>query len=443
MSEIRVAPTTAAPTTAAGRRGSWLPTASLWLAFVVVHAGLSTAALVGAHTPLNDVTTVYHDWMLEGVRGEGWVGIDRVWVYPTLALVPMLASAALGFAAYTQTWLVLVAILDAVAFAVLTRFGTRRRSLGAWWLVFLLLLGPIAVGRIDTITVPVALVGLLWVSRRPLVAGILLGIATWIKVWPVALVVAAVVASKRRMPVVGGFAALGLLVVVGVLALGGTATGLLGFVTQQTGRGLQIEAPVATWWLWLEALRVPGAATVWNPELLTFQIRGPGAEAASTAMTPVMAVVMAGLLLLGVRAVRRGAAPDALLAPLALALTTAFIVTNKVGSPQYETWLAVPVLVGLVAARRGSPSFTPFAGVTLAIAVLTQVVYPWGYDPLLLAEPWIVGVITVRNTLLVVLLVLAARRVWRVGRAGAGFVAPAVPASEADANRPPGARMDA
>jgi hypothetical protein len=39
------------------------------------------------------------------------------------------------------------------------------------------------------------------------------------------------------------------------------------------------------------------------------------------------------------------------LPPLVLAITTALILFNKVGSPQFVGWLAVPIVFGLVAAR--------------------------------------------------------------------------------------------
>lgn len=389
--------------------------AALWAVFVVVHAWLWIAVLIGPHTPLNDVTGVYRVWVQNGQAGLGWVGLNEVWVYPSAALLPMLAAAAFGIPAYGAVWLGMIVVLDALALAVLTRGGTRRRDLGWWWLAFLLLLGPITVGRIDSVSVPLALVGLLYAVRRPVVAGVLLGIATWIKVWPAALIIAVVVATRRRMHVVAGALAASAAVVVTVLACGGSMRVIVGFVGQQTGRALQIEAPVTTWWLWLEALRVPGVTTYFDQALLTYEVAGPGERVASMLMTPIMVVVMAGLILVGVRAVRRGAEANVVLAPLALALVTAFIVTNKVGSPQYETWLAVPVLLGLLLAGRGGPPFRAQARLTLAIALLTQVIYPWGYDWLLIASPWIVAVITVRNLLLVVLLVVSAGRLWRLG----------------------------
>ena len=59
-------------------------------------------------------------------------------------------------------------------------------------------------------------------------------------------------------------------------------------------------------------------------------------------------LAVASVAVLGAVKARRGAAFAALFPPLALALVTAFIVFNKVGSPQYLTWIVVPLVAGLV-----------------------------------------------------------------------------------------------
>ncbi|AMM21222.1 hypothetical protein AX769_15115 [Frondihabitans sp. PAMC 28766] len=392
-----------------------LRTAALWLAFAVVHAWLWTTSFTGPNTPLNDVTTVYHNWVQEGTHGLGWVGVDQTWVYPSAALAPMLLAAVFGLAHYSVTWLGLVVILDGIALAYLTRGGRERQPLGWWWLAFMVLLGPIAVGRLDSISVPLALVGLLYAVRRPVVAGILLALATWIKVWPAALVVAVVIASKRRIPVLVAALGTSVVIVAVVLLFGGSLRVIFGFVGQQAGRGLQIEAPVTTWWLWLEGLHVPGVRTAFDYGLLTYQTTGPGTALVSQLMTPIMAVVLLGVILLGVRAMRRGAHSTAVLAPLALALVTAFIVTNKVGSPQYETWIAAPMILGLLLARRGGASFVVPASMALVVGGLTQVIYPWNYDALVFAQPWMLVVVTARNLLLVGLLVVGVVQLVRLG----------------------------
>jgi hypothetical protein len=92
----------------------------------------------------------------------------------------------------------------------------------------------------------------------------------------------------------------------------------------------------------------------------------------------------------------------------------ALIVWNKVGSPQFETWLLVPALIGLAVLGRG---FLPQGIVVLVIAGLTQVIYPYLYTALLGLEPAMLLVITVRNVLLFGLLCWEAGELLRLGRA--------------------------
>ncbi|WKK71784.1 hypothetical protein Q0F99_00875 [Rathayibacter oskolensis] len=138
-------------------------------------------------------------------------------------------------------------------------------------------------------------------------------------------------------------------------------------------------------------------------------------------MTPLLALTMIGVALLGLRALRAGAAPARLFPLLALTFVVVFIDTNKVLSPQYIVWLAPPVIAGLVASRDGS--FATPAKLTLVIGALTQLVYPYLYLFLLYAHWSMVLVLTARNVVLVVLLVWLVRELWRVGSARAAGVA--------------------
>jgi hypothetical protein len=93
---------------------------------------------------------------------------------------------------------------------------------------------------------------------------------------------------------------------------------------------------------------------------------------------------------------------------LSLALVSALIVVNKVGSPQFISWLAVPIVLGLLTSGRdGAPSFRVPAALTLVIAALTHTVYPYLYYLLLASHPAMVTVLSIRNIALIVLLVWA------------------------------------
>jgi hypothetical protein len=390
----------------------------LWAAFVLAHLWLGYLGFNAPNLPLGDVTLVYRVWVGNGMESGMWVGLDSPWVYPIVALAPMVAAWLFGSELYTGTWLSLVMIVNAGAFAVLLAVGRERRAAAAWWwIAFLVLLGPIALGRIDSITVPLALVGMLLLARVPRVATVLLTLAAWTKVWPAALVAAAVIVLRSRVAVLVTAAATTAGVVVVAILLGG-GQHLLSFLTQQTGRGLQIESVIATPWIWDTALHRPGGTSIYyDTGILTFQLNGPGVDTAAALATPLVALAAAVLLLLGVRAVRLGREAVDLLPVLVLALTVALILFNKVGSPQFVTWLAVPICYGLVAARAGAgPSFRVPALLALAIAPLTQLVYPFWYDDLLAATPAAVLVLTVRNALYVALFVWSVVALVRLAR---------------------------
>jgi hypothetical protein len=391
---------------------------TLWAAFIAVHVWLGMLNLYGPGFPIGDVTLVYKQWTDQIVLYDYWVGVDTVWVYPVVAIVPMLAAFAFGPALYASTWLTIVMLLDAVAFAAITGWmaSRDRASVAWWWIAFLLLLGPIALARIDSITVPLAIVGVILLATRPTAAAVVLTVATWIKVWPAAIVLAVLIATRRRREVVIA-GALVSAVIVGVALLFGSGANVFSFITQQTGRGLQVEAPVTTLWLWLARAGVPGTRVYYDQDILTYQMLGGGVTATAAAMTPVLAVAVAGVAALGVWAARRGAPATQLLAPLALAIVTTLIAFNKVGSPQFISWLAVVVVLGLGTHHAGyGRSFAVPSAIVLVVAALTQAFYPYLYIDLLTLNPILLVVITARNLLLFVLLAWAIREVVHVAR---------------------------
>lgn len=393
----------------------------LWAAFVVVHFVLGLLALYGAGGPLGDVVDQYRFWVQYGSSTDVWVGIDTVWVYPIVALVPMLAANLFGPDLYASTWLSLVMLVDAAAFAVLTGASRDRRLAiaGWWWLGFLLLLGPIAVGRVDAITVPFALVGLLVISSRPRLAAVLLTVAAWMKVWPAALVGAAVIAMRERGRIAVTAVATSV-VIAGVALLLGSGVNVLSFITQQASRGLQIEAPIATGWMWdAFASRATGGGSfvAYDAPLNTFQVHGTGSEVAAAATTPALVVVTAILLAAALLATRRGVPAVELLPVLALTITVALILFNKVGSPQFVTWLAVPIAFGVARAATGSGrSFRTPAVIALVIAALTQAIYPYLYNELVGVQLPMLLILSARNALYVALFVWGAAALVRLIR---------------------------
>ena len=389
---------------------AWMATVAgsavtLWLTFAAVHLWLGYLNLYGPGLPMGDVTYVYLFWVERGVLGNEWVGIDTSWVYPLLALVPMLAAYVFGPDLYATTWLTIVMALNAVAFVSIIGVRERARRVGvAWfWMLFLVLVGPIALGRIDAITVPVAIVAVMLIANHPKWGGALLAVGAWIKVWPAGLLLAALVALRARASVVAAAVGVSVVVVAAGIALGG-ASALLSPITEQAGRGLQVESPVSTVWLWAAAGGQWNARVYYDQAILTWQVIGSGSAQAAAAMTPLLALAVLLIVVFGIIATRRGVDEVELLPVLALALVMALITVNKVGSPQFATWIAVPVILGLAWHARGGVSFRVPAVLALVIAALTQVVYPVLYGSLLSLDPRMLAVLSARNTLYVVLL---------------------------------------
>jgi hypothetical protein len=377
--------------------------AVLWIAFAFVHLGVAVLGFLMPNEPMGDVYRVYEPWSTAALTGHGIVGITQAWVYPQLALVPMVLAHGLTWivAGYTGGWAILVTLCDALAFALLVGRGRSvGRTVGAWfWIAFIALLGPVGLYRLDGITVPLALAGCLWLVGRPWLASMLLAVGMWIKVWPAALLAAAVIAVRRRFAVVGGAVVVSALTLGIVVAAGGAAYAF-GFIGDQTGRGLQLEAPVSTFYVWQAVARIPGASIFYDLKILTFEVTGANVDAVIAAMTPVLILAVGAVALLGVVKAWRGASFATLFPALSLGLVSAFILFNKVGSPQYFTWIAVPLIVGLLLDRR---HWWGPAALALAIALLTQLVYPLTYDGLLRAEPGPALILTLRNLLLVAL----------------------------------------
>ncbi|NQX12785.1 DUF2029 domain-containing protein [Microbacteriaceae bacterium VKM Ac-2855] len=391
------------------RSAAWL-----WGAFAAVHLLLCLLSLYAPGLPMGDVSIVYKEWVRQAVAGEGVVGIDSTWVYPIVAFLPMAAAWMFGPDLYDVTWLGLVVAADAVAFGLLIGWNAGKRATAAWWwLAFLFLLGPIAVGRIDAFTMPLAIIGLVWASRRPAVAAVLLTIGTWIKVWPAALLGAAIIALRARWRMLQVALASSAAIIAIALVLG-SGTRIFSFFSDQTTRGLQVESSISTIWVWLSAFGVPDTYVFYNEPLNTFEVHGFGTDLAAALMNPLLGLSVLAIVLLGIRAMRAGADAGRLLPVLALAFTIALIAFNKVLSPQYIVWLAAPVVAGIVVAGR---QFSTPAKLSLWIAALTQLIYPYLYILLLSVNPLMVTVLTARNVLLFVALGWLVRELARMAGA--------------------------
>jgi hypothetical protein len=386
---------------------------TLWLLFIGVHAFYGWVASWHPSVPFNDVTGVYRGWVESAIATGSFPGVHEPFVYPVGALGPMLLTNLIGPGeAYGLAWMIIVIVLDCIALWWLTmRQNTNvsagmRRTAAWWWLAFLVLLGPIALGRIDTLTVPIVLIALLEIRSRVRTSGFWLTIGAWFKVWPAAAFAGAFAVIERRWKLVQGALIGCVVVLLPVMVFNGTdgLRNAFSFVTGQTGRGLQLESAAASVFLVFKSLGNSDYEVRFDYDILTQQISGPGVDLVGDLLTPLMFVMVLILLALGFWWHRKGAGMARVFPALLLALVTSFIVFNKVGSPQFMTWLAPIIVLGLVWDGR---RFAPLAWISLVIAGLTQYIYPWFYWTVVGAAPIGAFALFIRNALLVVLLVAA------------------------------------
>ncbi|BCW73747.1 glycosyltransferase 87 family protein [Arthrobacter sp. NicSoilB11] len=388
---------------------------SVWWGFAVVHLyflGWMASFFLNGDT-FSD-TEQYRQWALDGYNPADLTGKISPWVYPVLAQIPIFLANIAGPGLYLLVWFLIITALNAVGLVYLTRGPRKVTGIAPawWWLFFTVFMGYLSFARVEGITAPIVLIALLYAAERPVVAGVLLSIATWIKVWPAAVLVPIVIASHKRIQVVLAGAAVTAVVGLGTWLTGGLPH-IMDFLLNQGERGMQLEATVSTPWVWLSVFHIAGSRMADNTAINSTEVYGPGAGTAAFLMQPllVLAAVTAAILL--VRALRRGAEREELFLEGALMMVTAFIVFNKVGSPQFIIWLAPVIIAGL--AHDWERWKVP-AALMMGIAMTTFVIYPLFYTPLIHAHPVMAAILTTRNVLLVVLLWWSVKRTAELGR---------------------------
>ena len=362
-------------------------------------------------TLFNDITLVW-SWAHQAPFGDD--PAPPLAEYPGLAR--LLARGALlsgDPVTFGWAWIAVMLALDLVLLVVLARVGGRP----AWlWVIGGAALGPVVWLRYDLLVAVLVVLAVRWRGPRPAWSGVLLGLAVLLKLWPLVLVAALLPRPQaRRWALAAG----------GTVLAGVAAEALLAGrdsvvtpLVYQSGRGLQIESLPATPTLW--ASRGQDPTTVWEFEFRAFQLQDSAGPAWDLLGLVVTAVACLVVLLLGHRVgsdVGTGASrPDALRASSAALLATLLVAVNTVFSPQYVLWF-LP-LVALATAAASVPRAVDVA--LVALAGLTQLIWPWNYESLLNLLPEALTVLLLRNILVVVLVVLLGVVVARQLRGASG-----------------------
>lgn len=391
---------------------------------VVVVGTTAIAAVQGEDSGLADLR-IYREWALSGIDGGDWPVLDHPWVYPVGAL-PLVALMGFGpsIGSAFLVWLLAVFLVNAVAVTMLTRAGEKGREAAWWWVVFLAVLGPAALMRLEAFTGALTVVAVFSLISRPRTASVALTMAGWIKVAPGILLLPLALVVSRPLARLVVPAAVTSAAVAAVALAGGAGWRLFSFASEQSGRGLQIESVAASGWQ-IAHLGGEVAGPHRDPQLEVYEFRGTLADRVASAMDIGLLGGLVIVVVLVARA-RRRVGPDSLdLAALGMLATgLMLVVMNKVGSPQYLSWCAAGVVLGLlVSGTRSRTSAVP-AVALLVVALLTRLVFPIGYPALLEGSGWVVIVLLVRNMLVVVLLGWTLRQLVRMGSRSETMSAP-------------------
>ena len=367
---------------------------------------LSRAVVVVVATSSLGRGTLFNDpnllWAWATGSPFGGADAPELAEYPGLArLLALSARLTPSPETFGWAWIAAMLVVDLLVLLVLWR---ARPAAGWFWVVSGAALGPVMWLRYDLLVALLALVAVAQRQRRPGWAGVALGLAVLLKLWPLVLIPALLLRGDWRRWLVAASATVGAGLAVEALLRGPAS--VLTPVVWQRERGVQIESLWAT--STLVARRGDDPSTVWEFAYRAYQLQGSG-----TAVPTIVAVLVmsaAGVAVLLATSRVDVARLGEVRATGAALLTVLVVATNTVFSPQYVIW--VLPLVGLVVARSRDGA-RALAGTSVLAAALTQVIWPWGYESLLALDAGMLAALVARNLLV---LVLAGLLAWRLLR---------------------------
>ena len=353
-------------------------------------------------------------------------GLDRtLYEYPTPVVWILALPYGVAFGSrigYLIAFIVLMLALDAVFTYALWRSTGRRHDTSIdFWLIFVLLIGPLSYLRFDMLPAVLAGGALLAARHKPWVTGALTGLGAAVKLWPALLIGAFLSYQSERRPAGLAFVIVGFGLALISLIFGGWAR-LISPLTWQSDRGLQIES------IWATPLMLARAASPdqWLVDISQYQayeIFGPGVDVWIVISNLATLLGLTMIILLTIRAFRHNGSTPVAIGFVVVATVAIMTITNKTLSPQYLLWLGGPMAALMVLRPNASvdeqPAINRMAGQLLILALLTQLVYPLFYDGYLGRSGQLMIILStvvtaIRNLALVVFTVEACWLAWRM-----------------------------
>ena len=328
--------------------------------------------------------------------------------YPPLALLPFvlprLATFGLpiDFSGYAWLFLIQNAIFSTLIALIIARISSVNFSALAFYALLVAVSAPLLPWRYDLFPALLTALALLCLLQgRPGWAGIWLGFGVAAKLYPIVLlpIFGVYYLAGSNRPALARLT-LGCVGAAAVTLLPFALTApeqLLSFLRYHQLRGLQLESLPAGAIVLAHVMGLTTARLDFNYGAL--HLVSPLASVALQWLPIAFLGLYAAVLACCVARFREeqaaGGVTNASLAAFCFVALLAFIVTNKVFSPQYIIWL-LP-FAPLLRPRQ--------AGALLAICALTIALFPFDYDQLLAMEIWPVLLLNLRNLLALALLI--------------------------------------
>jgi hypothetical protein len=328
--------------------------------------------------------------------------------YPPFALFPLALPRLMGSAAsYMTLFSALALILTGATAAALAWLAERGWSINTPWVTVVAFAGlalagaPSVVWRFDIFPALLTVLALVAVAaRHPAWAGLALGLAAGVKLYPgflVPIFVAYYLAERRWRSaslVAFGFGAAIVATLVQLFLVAGPDA--LTFLSYQEERGIEVESVIGG--IALMADVIANVPTQVAFAFGSYEVSSSVVDALAVPGFLAQAGMLAALLVGGVVAIRRdlaerGRIRNQTLVAYIVATLLLVMLGNKVLSNQYICWL-LP-FAALLPLRQ--------AALLLIAAALTTVVYPLNFKSLLYSDPLIVLTLNVRNALLLAL----------------------------------------
>jgi len=289
-----------------------------------------------------------------------------------------------------------------LAFAwLITVWSVARTARRRPWDAALVAISPLAIvhafTNFDTLATAFAAAGILaWSRRRPALAGLLIGLGAAAKLWPLFLLgplfVLCLRAGKLRQWVYAVLASAGAVLAVNLPLAVLFPQGWREFLRLNTERGMDPDS----------LYNVISSVSGWAG------FDGPLAHNETPVWLNTFSGVLFGLCCLGIAAVALSAPVRPRLAQLCFLVVAAFLLTNKVWSPQFSLWLVPLAVLAL-------PHWRLLLGwMTIdALVWVPRMFFYLGVDEKGLPEGWFLGAVVLRDAVVLGLCALVVYQIYR------------------------------